>query len=226
MTTESLADARDMAVVHTMFRRQFGLMPGLVRAVAAGDSTRAALVADHIVMMSDGLATHHQGEDDQIWPRLRERCPADCAPLVDVMEEQHRAIHDRLGQVKEAARSWRHTAPAGARDALAEAIEPLLVVISEHLALEEERVVPLIEKYLTQSEYALAARESAAAVDPGELLIAFGTTIYDGGPGAMEVMMSHVPAGQRPAIEERATRAYAAYAEKLYGTATPPRERI
>jgi hypothetical protein len=26
--------------------------------------------------------------------------------------------------------------------------------MSEHLALEEERVVPLIEKYVTQAEYA------------------------------------------------------------------------
>jgi hemerythrin-like domain-containing protein len=226
MTTEPLADARDMAVVHAMFRNQFGLMPGLVRAVAVGDSTRAALVADHIVMMSDGLATHHQGEDDQIWPRLRKRCPADCAPLVGVMEEQHHTIHDHLGQVREAARSWRAAAPAGLRGALAEAIEPLLGVINEHLALEEKRVVPLIEEHLTQAEYALAAQESAAAVAPGQLLIAFGMTVYDGGPGAMEVMMSHVPVAQHPTIEEQASRAYAAYAEKLYGTPTPPRERI
>ena len=33
MPEESHADARDMFVVHRMFRREFGLMPGLVRAV-------------------------------------------------------------------------------------------------------------------------------------------------------------------------------------------------
>jgi hypothetical protein len=31
---ESLADPRDMFAPHTMFRREFGLMPGLVRGHA------------------------------------------------------------------------------------------------------------------------------------------------------------------------------------------------
>ena len=50
MTTVNgpLADARDMFAAHTLFRREFGLMPGLVRAVAAGDTKRSALVADHV----------------------------------------------------------------------------------------------------------------------------------------------------------------------------------
>jgi hypothetical protein len=99
------ADARDMFVVHTRFRREFDLTPGLVRAVAAGDCTRAAIVADHIAM-SDGLAARHQGEDDQLWPRLRKRCPDKCAPLVDVMEDhRHHAIHEHLEQLRKAARS-------------------------------------------------------------------------------------------------------------------------
>jgi Hemerythrin HHE cation binding domain len=75
MTHEPRADARDMFVVHAMFRREFGLMPGLVPAVAAGDSARAALVADHVALMSEGLAAHHQGEDDHIWPVLRGTLP-------------------------------------------------------------------------------------------------------------------------------------------------------
>jgi hypothetical protein len=42
-----------------VFRCEFGLMPGRVRAVAAGDSARAALVADHVALMSEGLAAQH-----------------------------------------------------------------------------------------------------------------------------------------------------------------------
>jgi hypothetical protein len=39
MTTvnESPADARDMAAAHAMIRREFGLMPALVRAAEVGD---------------------------------------------------------------------------------------------------------------------------------------------------------------------------------------------
>jgi iron-sulfur cluster repair protein YtfE (RIC family) len=164
MTLEPHADARDMFVVHAMFRREFGLMPGLVRAVAAGGTGRAALVADHVALMSEGLAAHHQGEDDHLWPLLRERCPVECAPLVAVMEDQHHAIRDGLAQVATAAQSWRPAAAAGPRDVLAEAVEQLLAVTRDHLALEEERIVPLIEKYLTQAEYLLAPQESQAVL--------------------------------------------------------------
>ena len=106
MTTvnEPLADARDMFAAHTIFRREFGLMPGLIRAVAAGDKQRSALVADHVAFVSSILNHHHSGEDTYVWPPLQERCPGDCAALVDVMEEQHHAIHNGLLQVAQAGR--------------------------------------------------------------------------------------------------------------------------
>src|SRR5579859_6052517 len=94
-----LADARDMAPAHRMFRREFGLMPGLVRAVTAGDRQRAALVTAHIALMCSVLDHHHSGEDQYIWPLLRERCPEESARIdVDVMENQHQAIHEGLAR--------------------------------------------------------------------------------------------------------------------------------
>jgi hypothetical protein len=55
---EPPADARDMAAAHRMFRREFGAMPDLIRAVADGDRERAALVADHIALVSSVLEHH------------------------------------------------------------------------------------------------------------------------------------------------------------------------
>ena len=89
--------------------------------------------------------------------------------------------------------------------------------------MEEERVVPLIEKYLTQAEYLLAPQESQAALPPDKLLIGLGMTLYGGDRDDVDAIVGHVPAHQRPAIIEQASSAYAAYAEKLYGTAAPPR---
>ena len=221
---EPLADARDMLVAHTMYRREFGLMPGLIRGVAAGDSARAELVTDHVVQMTEELTAHHQAEDRQVWPRLRERCPDECASVAGVMEDQHHAIHERLAHVGSVAESWRHNPSAGRRDALAEAVEQLVVVTREHLALEEERAVPLIEKYLTEAEYALAGQEAAAAIPPDKLLVAFGMAMYEGDPRVIDMMVNAVPPEARPTIRDQASAAYAAYAEKLYGTATPPRE--
>jgi hemerythrin-like domain-containing protein len=225
MTTpnEPLADARDMFAAHTMFRREFGLMPGLVRAVAAGDKQRSSLVADHIAVVSSVLNHHHYGEDQYVWPRLRERCPDDCAPLVDVMEDQHHAIHHGLLQVAQAGDAWRDSAAADARYTLAGAIERLLPVMNEHLALEEERVVPLIEKYVTQAEYGRVAQEQGAEVPPDKLPAVFGMFMYEADPAAIDLAIADMPAEVQPVIRDLAPKAYAAYAEELYGTPTPPR---
>ena len=45
-------DTRDMVVVHTAFRREFGLAPALVRGVATGDRRRAGVVAQHLDMLT------------------------------------------------------------------------------------------------------------------------------------------------------------------------------
>jgi hemerythrin-like domain-containing protein len=221
--SEPRADVRDMFAAHSIFRREFGLMPGLVRAVAAGDKWRSVLVADHIALVSSILDHHHGGEDEHIWPRLRERCPGDCAALVDVMEQQHHAIHDALLQVTQARQAWRDSGSAQARQALADAIDRLLPALREHLAVEEERVVPLIETYLTQAEYARLAHEGAAGIPADKLPVAFGMFMYEADPAAVDLAIADMPAEVQPVIRHLAPMAYAAYAEELYGTPAPPR---
>jgi iron-sulfur cluster repair protein YtfE (RIC family) len=212
-----------MFAAHTIFRREFGLTPGLVRAVAAGDKQRSALVADHVAMVSSILNHHHSGEDEYVWPRLRERCPADCAALVDVMEDQHHAIANGLLQVEQARAAWRDSASADAGHVLADAIDQLLPTMNEHLVVEEERVVPLIEKYVTQGEYGHVAQEGSAGVPADKLPVMFGMFMYEAEPAAIDLAVAEMPAEVQPVIRDLARKAYAAYAEELYGTATPPR---
>ena len=225
MTTinEPLADARDMFAVHTMFRREFGLMPGLIRAVTAGDTRRATLVADHVALVSGVLNAHHSAEDQHIWPLLRDRCPEECAPLVEVMGDQHHVIHTRLLQATEAAQAWRDGASAGTRDALADAVDRLIPVTGEHLALEEECVVPLIEKYITKAEYAVLAQEGAAHVAPDKLPTALGMVLYEAAPTVIDMIVAAMPAEVQPVIKDLAATAYATYAKELYGTTAPLR---
>jgi hemerythrin-like domain-containing protein len=222
MASGPLADARDMFAVHTMFRREYGSMPDLVRAVAAGDKQRAAVVADHIALMNTILNLHHSGEDKHIWPRLHERVPAEIAPIVTVMEGQHEAIHERYLQVTEALGQWRDSASAETRDALADGVDQLIQLLREHLALEEERVVPLIETYITADEYRLLSTEGGADTPPEQLPVIFGMIMYEGVPEVIENIIAEMPAEVQPVIKDLAPKAYAAYAEKVYGTSTPP----
>ena len=225
MTTmsEPPADARDMFAVHTMFRREFGLMPGLVRAVTSGDTQRATLVANHVGLVSKLLNLHHLGEDKHIWPLLRARCPRQSASLADVMEDQHRAIHICFLQVRKAERAWRDIASADTRDELADAIDWLIPATAGHLAVEEEHVVPLIEKHLTGAENALLAQRGNADTPPDKLPTIFGMTMYEADPSVIGRAVAQMPAKVQPVIKDLAANAYAAYAQQLYGTVTSAR---
>ena len=221
---QPLADARDMAPAHRMFRREFGLMPGLVRAVATGDRERTALVAAHIALVCSVLEHHHSGEDQYVWPLLRERCPEESAGIdVAVMEKQHQAIHEGLVRVKQDVAAWSGSASADPREAAADAIDWLIPVMKEHLALEEERVVPLIEKYLTDAEYARVAQGQAAETPPEKLPALFGMFTYETTPEIIDMVITHMPAEIQPVIKDLGAQAYATYAQELYGTATPAR---
>ena len=52
--TQTLTDVHDMVVVHRAFRRELAIIPRLVRAVPAGDTRRAAVVADHARLCLQG----------------------------------------------------------------------------------------------------------------------------------------------------------------------------
>lgn len=64
MTTSTTpgTDTRDMIVVHTALRREFRLVPGLVRDTPVGDVARASSVAAHLELMTSFLHLHHTGE--------------------------------------------------------------------------------------------------------------------------------------------------------------------
>jgi iron-sulfur cluster repair protein YtfE (RIC family) len=223
MTEEPLADARDMLAVHTMFRREFGLLPDLVRGVRAGDAKRAVVVGDHVALMSRMLHLHHSGEDKHIWPLLRERGAGKITQIVDVMEEQHERIHQEYLRVGEALTAWREHAPADGGDALAGASEQLIPQLEAHLSLEEDRVVPLIERYVTAAEYARLAGEGAEDTPPELLPVCLGMVMYDAEPAVIEMIIAALPAEVRPAFPRAANEAYAAYAQRLHGPVPVPK---
>jgi hemerythrin-like domain-containing protein len=223
MTTE-LADARDMAVVHTMYLRELANAPAPVRAIEAGDVARATVIADHIALVSFLVTQHHTGEDKHVWPYLIERVPGEI-PLVHVMEEHHERIHAGLTTINKATESWRNGASAQTRDALADALDHLMPLLRDHLALEVEYIVPLIERHIFAAEYQLIAADEAGAIPPEKRLIVFGMTIYEGAPEVIESMIARLPAGVQAAMRDQAPKAYASYAQEIYGTPTPPRLR-
>jgi hemerythrin-like domain-containing protein len=215
------AMTREMVMVHTAFRREFGLMPELVRGVAAGDRARAAVVADHIELIGDALHHHHSGEDRVIWPALLERCPDSLAPLINLMEEHHERIADLGGRLAKAVAEWRTGGDPAARDSAAQVLDDLLPALHEHLGMEEERVMPLVEEHITADEWDGMVAEAGATTPQDKLALMFGIMMYEGEPAAVQDALANMPAEMRPIIAEVGPQAYAAYAQIVYGTTTP-----
>jgi iron-sulfur cluster repair protein YtfE (RIC family) len=222
-TGERYFDGREMLMVHDMFRREFGLVAGVVRAVAPGDQGRTQLVAGHLGAVATALHHHHCAEDEYVWPTLVARGPADMAPLVGEMLVQHQGITVALTRVDEALAAWRGSATAECRDALADALDRLLPLVKEHMRAEERNVVPLMEKYITAAEWNRTIQAVVADVDPQILALSLGMSMYEGDPEIVAITISNMPADVQPVIREVATQAFAAHSELIHGTATPPR---
>jgi hemerythrin-like domain-containing protein len=215
------AMTREMIMVHTAFRREFGLMPELVRGVAEGDWRRAEVVADHIGMIGGILHHHHSGEDRVLWPLLLERCPSELAPLVRTMEEHHERVADLGGALGKTIDAWRSEADVPNRDAAVGVLAQLLPLLEEHLGTEEKRVMPLVEQHITADEWDAMAAGAATTMQPEMLPLALGMMMYEGEPAAVQDALGNIPAEVRKAVAEQAPAAYAAYAQLVYGTATP-----
>ncbi|SNR94987.1 Hemerythrin-like domain-containing protein [Streptosporangium subroseum] len=227
MTTadEQYADIREMYMVHTVFRREFALLPALVRGVTVGDKERSQLIADHIGLLNSSLHHHHHGEDKHLWPRLLERGSTEIAPIVHVMEEQHEGIEKAHNEINAALEAWRGSAASEPRKALADTIDRLIPLLNEHMGMEEERVLPIIAKTITAAEWGQMVQEGGADTPPEHLPLLFGMMMYEGDPDVIEIAVSSMPAEARPVIKDLASQAFASYSELIHGTATPPRSR-
>lgn len=208
------AETKDMYTVHIMLRREFRLLPELVRGVAAGDEKRARIVADHIAILVELLGAHHHSEDVVLWPRLLDRAPDEVAPVVQLMEGHHTSMEKLDAEIESMLRAWRENADPEQRRALASTLDRLLLVLTEHTGLEERLILPVVEKHISKAEWEQMVAESGAGISPERIPLIIGMMMYEGG---LEI----VPPEARDAMKDIGPQVYAAHSERVHGTATP-----
>jgi hypothetical protein len=190
--------------------------------VADGDRQRAEIVADHIELMNMVLHHHHHAEDTSLWPNLLERCPEEIAPVVHMMEAHHERIANIGTELAAAVASWRGTGDAESGKTSAEILDRMVPTLLEHLNAEEERVLPLVEQHITAAEWDGMTAEIMASTPQEKLPLIVGMMFHEGDPQAVQEALDKMPAEGRTVISEMAPKAYAAYAEQVYGTPAPP----
>jgi hypothetical protein len=221
MSVERNADTSEMYMAHAMFRREFGLLPGLIRGVADGDTRRAGVVAEHFALIHLVLYHHHHGEDTQLWPLLRARAAA-AEPVARVMEDQHKEMDTVLAEVTAGLASWRGTASPGLGASVADAADRLRHLLTEHLAAEEEQALPLMEQHISEAEWDEMVRSEAGTVAPGQITLLTGMMLYEASPQAARKIMGNAPPKARAAIANGvAAEAFARHCDLVYGTPAP-----
>ncbi|WP_202879193.1 hemerythrin domain-containing protein [Nocardioides cynanchi] len=197
-TTNALpgCDTHDMVVVHRVFRREFALLPRMVRAVPDGDVARAAVIATHAREMTSLLHHHHTAEDEMVWPVLRERATLDLW-LVERMETQHEAVDGLLGGLDEGIARFAGTAGPTERRELASLLDRLSDALVEHLDEEEASILPVVAQTLTVAEWEELARRGMAAMRKPRLLVILGHILEDADPDERAAFLAHVPAPAR-----------------------------
>ncbi|MGY1741660.1 MULTISPECIES: hemerythrin domain-containing protein [unclassified Blastococcus] len=220
-TTTAPIDTREMPTVHSFFRREFRLAGGVVRRVAEGDARRARVVAEHLDLLTRTLHHHHTHEDELIWPRLLERVPEELAPIVRLMEAQHGRVDVLIAEIDEIRPRWAVTGGAADRDRLAELFDRLCVHLVEHLDAEEERVLPIIARTITQEEWHEVGERARRSNRKDQMSLVLGMLQYEGDPAAIDAMLAAAPPPVRWIVPKLSRRAFRKHALLIHGTATP-----
>jgi len=221
MTVTQMADAKGMYRAHAMFRREFGLIPSLIRKVAERDTLRSEIVGGHIDLLCRILHTHHEAEDRLLWPLLLERCGNRVQSIVPMAQAQHDSLDTSLETIRALLAPWRSSGRGGFP--LAMASTELNRTLDEHMALEEDEILPLAEQCVTAAEWRLLAAHGHARFSARELPLYFGMAMYGMDPGFLRDAVAEAPLAARVLVPRFATRAYARHSMRVHGTATPPR---
>lgn len=152
MTTDTLphADTRIMRIVHNALRRDLARAIQVLGAAPAPTSAQRVALADHLAWMMHFLHLHHSGEDDALWPLVRQLNPA-AGALLDVMDADHARIGPEIERVTAAAIEYR--ADSAARQDLLHSLTILEHVLLSHLQREEDEMMPVVARTLTGRQW-------------------------------------------------------------------------
>jgi hemerythrin-like domain-containing protein len=211
VSKEHPIEVRDMAIVHRLFRQAYDEAARLVRAGPAPSPERVTFLADHIDLALGGLHSHHQDEDELLYPKLIERVPEQ-APMTEQVEHEHQVIAAALDAASAACATWRQRPSAETGEALAAALDHLNEVVQPHLDDEEQKIVPLAAVTLTQQEWDAMGKRGMSSVPRNKRAIVAGMMLEPLDAEERAYMMKHVPAPMRllfPLLVDRPWKKYA-----------------
>ncbi|WP_328460292.1 hemerythrin domain-containing protein [Streptomyces sp. NBC_00448] len=192
-------DTHEMVLIHRVIRREFGQLPRLLRS-AAHDPARSKVIGAHAQEMLNFLHTHHTGEDELLFPVLRERAALD-PELMDRMDTQHARVDDAVTAVGAELPAWTASADAAAGERMAALIDAMMPTLIDHLAEEEQKILPIVSVTLTQREWDALGKHGMSAIPLTRRLVFLGHITEETDDAERERFLKVVPAPARLAYK-------------------------
>jgi hemerythrin-like domain-containing protein len=208
-TTTARVDTGEMVLVHRVFRREFRILPALIRAVPPGRTDRAEIIGSHLANVAGALHHHHTAEDELLWPVMLDRVGLR-ADLVHRMEAQHDRLAGLLTRIDDLTARWRAKAGAEDRDELADVLVQASSALDEHLTDEERELLPLVSQYVTQAEWDALNERGREAIPKNKLALVFvGAILEEATPQERTRFLAQLPAPARLLWRLVGSRTYA-----------------
>jgi hypothetical protein len=151
-TGSTQADTRMMGIVHGALRRDLDRVRAVLTSEPYPEHERRRALGEHVVWMMEFLHAHHTGEDEGLWPLVRERDPA-AGPLLDSLDADHRRITPAAVALTAAGQRYATTATDEVRVELLAALDTLTGVLVPHLEREVDEAMPVVAAALTDAEW-------------------------------------------------------------------------
>jgi hemerythrin-like domain-containing protein len=188
-------DTHEMVLIHRVIRREFGQLPRLFRS-AANNPARSKIIGAHAREMVRFLHTHHTGEDELLFPLLRERAALD-PELMDRMDAQHAQVDDAVAAISAELPAWTTSADAAAGERMAACIDTTMPTLIEHLAEEEQKLLPIVAVTLTQNEWDKLGKHGMSAIPLTRRLVILGHITEETDDAEQQKFLQIVPAPAR-----------------------------
>jgi len=152
MKTDVPADIRMMGIVHSALKRDLSRARDVLATEPPPRGRQRVALGEHVTWMLDFLHGHHSGEDQGLWPLVRDRNP-EAAELLDSMEADHARIAPAADAAAVAAAEYTATTTEAPRTALIGALDALLEVLVPHLDREVAEAMPVVSASISDDEW-------------------------------------------------------------------------
>jgi hypothetical protein len=216
------ADTTMMGVVHDALRRDLvRLQASLERAAPSMTEDRRTALAEHAEWMMAFLRRHHQGEDDGLFPMLRQRS-SQARLLLDSMHADHERILPHMAHVERAERDFAGSGLDRARADLLDAVRALSRDLLPHLKAEELEAMPLVSAHISAAEWRNWDQQHNIKGRSLSALAMDGHWLMDGlDPTRYQVLIHLVPPPARVVIIKGYGRRYRRVCARRWGADVP-----